>query len=122
MEHHSNIVPWQIVCEQTGATLQVIPMNQRGELELDGLDDLLTEKTKLVSLTHVSNALGTINPIADIIKKAHAKNIPVFIDGAQAAQHISLDMQALDCDFYAFSGHKVYGPTGIGVLYGKNNG
>jgi cysteine desulfurase/selenocysteine lyase len=119
MEHHSNIVPWQIVCEQTGAHLRVIPINQRGELQLDEFAKLLNEKTRLAAITHISNALGSINPIEDIITQAHAYNIPVLIDGAQAAAHMPIDVQALDCDFYAFSGHKLYGPTGIGVLYGK---
>lgn len=119
MEHHSNIVPWQILCEQTGAVLRVIPINQQGELVVDAFDSLLNEKTRLVAITHISNALGTINPIASLIEKAHRYNIPVLIDGAQAAAHSSIDVQALDCDFYAFSGHKMYAPTGIGILYGK---
>lgn len=119
MEHHSNIVPWQMLCDRVGAHLKVIPMNQRGELELEKLEQLMTTKTKLVSITHVSNALGTLNPVAEIIQLAHAHQIPVLIDGAQAAPHIPVDVQTLDCDFYVFSGHKIYGPTGIGVLYGK---
>lgn len=119
MEHHSNIVPWQMLCERTGATLTVIPMNEKGELILEEFDRLLTEKTKIVSLNHISNALGTINPIKYIIDKAHAAGAAVFIDGAQAAPHLRPDMQALDCDFYAFSGHKTCGPTGSGILYGK---
>lgn len=119
MEHHSNIVPWQLVCEDRGAKLKVIPMNKKGELEIDTLDDLISDKTKIIAVTHVSNALGTINPVEEIIEKAHKHNIPVLLDGAQAAVHYKVDVQALDCDFYCFSGHKTYGPTGIGVLYGK---
>lgn len=119
MEHHSNIVPWQTLCKRKQANLKFIPLTEQGELDLRHLDSLLSDRTKLVAITHVSNALGTINPIADIIKQAHAKHIPVLIDGAQAAAHLKIDVQALDCDFYTFSGHKVYGPTGIGVLYGK---
>lgn len=121
MEHHSNIVPWQLLCERTGATLKTIPMNTQGELILDNLDALLSPRTKIVSVGHVSNALGTIHPIKLIIEKAHAKGIPVMIDGAQAAPHLKIDVQELDCDFYAFSGHKMYGPTGIGVLYAKQS-
>jgi cysteine desulfurase/selenocysteine lyase len=119
MEHHSNIVPWQILCEQVGARLQVIPFNHNGELLLDEYARLLNERTKFVSVGHVSNALGTINPIKDIIELAHRRGIPVLIDGAQAVPHLPVNVQELDCDFYAFSGHKVCGPTGIGVLYGK---
>ena len=119
MEHHSNIVPWQMLCEEKGATLRVIPMDDRGVLDLDAYEQLLTWKTKLVAITHVSNALGTINPVRQMIATAHARNIPVLVDGAQATPHLRVDMQALDCDFYVFSGHKVFGPTGIGVLYGK---
>ncbi|MDO9511378.1 MAG: cysteine desulfurase [Bacteroidales bacterium] len=119
MEHHSNIVPWQLAAEKSGATVKVIPMNDLGELVLDNLDSLLTTKTRIVAVAHVSNALGTIHPIEEIIRKAHEKGIPVFIDGAQAIQHFSVDVQQLDCDFYAFSGHKMYAPMGIGVLYGK---
>jgi len=119
MEHHSNIVPWQIVCEQTGAELKVVPISDKGELEMDRFAELLSEKTKLVSVVHVSNALGTVNPVKKIIDAAHAIGVPVLIDGAQAVPHIPVDVQALDADFYAFSGHKIYGPTGIGVLYGK---
>ncbi len=119
MEHHSNIVPWQLLAERKGAKLKVVPINEMGELRMDKLDELLTEKTKLLALTHVSNAIGTINPVKEIIQKAHAKNIPVLLDGAQAIQHGNVDVHDLDCDFYAFSGHKVYGPNGIGVLYGK---
>ena len=119
MEHHSNIVPWQMLCERTGAKLQVIPMNQNGELIIEEFERLLTEKTKLVAVNHISNSLGTINPIEHIIKKAHVVGAAVFIDGAQAAPHLKIDVQALDCDFYAFSGHKACGPTGSGILYGK---
>ena len=119
MEHHSNIVPWQLLAERKNAKLKVIPMDDKGELLLNKLDDLLTPKTRIVSLAHVSNVLGTINPVKEIIAMAHAKDIPVLIDGAQAVQHSNIDVQDLDCDFYAFSGHKVYGPNGIGVLYGK---
>jgi cysteine desulfurase/selenocysteine lyase len=119
MEHHSNIVPWQILCEEKRAHLRVAPINDRGELLLDEFERLLTARTKIVAVTHVSNALGSINPLAAIIEMAHHRNIPVLVDGAQAVPHIPVDVQALDCDFYAFSGHKVYGPTGIGVLYGK---
>ena len=119
MEHHANIVPWQMMCERRGAILKVLPFNDSGVLCLELLDALMTEKTKIIALAHVSNTLGTINPIKEIIEKAHKKNIPVLIDGAQSAPHLKIDVLALDCDFYAFSGHKIYGPTGIGVLYGK---
>jgi len=119
LEHHANIVPWQILCEQTGARLIVIPMTQAGELDLSTLDDLLNERTKILAIGHVSNALGTINPIKSMIAKAKAKGIPVLIDGAQAVPHISVDVQDLDCDFYVFSGHKLFAPTGVGALYGK---
>ncbi|WP_116790880.1 aminotransferase class V-fold PLP-dependent enzyme [Flavobacterium psychrotrophum] len=119
MEHHSNIVPWQMLCERTGAILTVIPMNEKGELIMADFDRLLTEKTKIVAVNHISNALGTINPIKYIIDKAHAAGAAVFIDGAQAAPHLKPDVQALDADFYAFSGHKTCGPTGSGILYGK---
>ncbi len=119
MEHHSNIVPWQLLAKRKGAKLKVIPINEMGELRMDKLEKLLNGKTKLLALTHVSNAIGTINPVKEIIQKAHAKNIPVLLDGAQAIQHGNVDVHDLDCDFYAFSGHKVYGPNGIGVLYGK---
>jgi cysteine desulfurase/selenocysteine lyase len=119
MEHHSNIVPWQILCDERGAKLRVAPINDAGELILDEFANLLGPKTKLVAVTHVSNALGTINPIRRIVEMAHSRNVPVLVDGAQAVPHLKVDVQTLDCDFYAFSGHKVYGPTGIGVLYGK---
>ena len=119
MEHHSNIVPWQMLCDQIGVTLRVIPINQQGELIFEEFLRLFNEKTRLVSIIHVSNALGTINPIRKIIETAHQHQVPVAIDGAQAVGHLPIDVQALDCDFYAFSGHKMYGPTGIGVLYGK---
>lgn len=121
MEHHANIVPWQMLCEQTGAKLIVIPMNLQGELDLSTFDDLLTTKTKIMAIGHVSNALGTINPVKEMIVKAHAKNIPVLVDGAQAVPHMAVDVQDLDCDFYVFSGHKMFAPTGIGVLYGKQD-
>lgn len=119
MEHHSNIVPWQLAAEKSGSKIRVIPMNDSGELILDDLNKLLTSKTKILAVTHVSNALGTINDIREIIRMAHTKDIPVFVDGAQAIQHFGIDVQELDCDFYAFSGHKMYAPMGIGVLYGK---
>ena len=119
MEHHSNIVPWQILCEQTGAVLKVIPINDAGELDMDEYKNLLGERSRIVAITHVSNALGTVNPIAEITALAHGAGAVVIVDGAQAAPHTRLDMAALDCDFYAFSGHKLFGPTGIGVLYGK---
>lgn len=119
MEHHSNIVPWQMLCERKGMKLRVIPINKKGELQTDEYEKLLNEKTRLVSVTHISNVLGTINPVIEIIEKAHSKDIPVLIDGAQAVPHIQVDVQDLDADFYVFSGHKVYAPTGIGVLYGK---
>ena len=119
MEHHSNIVPWQILCEEKGAHLRFAPINERGELLLDEFEKLLTPRTRIVAITHVSNALGTINPVRRMIESAHALDIPVLVDGAQAVPHLAVDVHALGCDFYAFSGHKVYGPTGIGVLYGK---
>lgn len=121
MEHHSNIVPWQLVCEQTGAILKVVPINDNGELEMDAFYDLLNEKTKLVGVVHISNALGTVNPIEKIVKECRLKDIPILIDGAQGAPHLPVDVTALDVDFYVFSGHKLYGPTGIGVLYGKKS-
>ena len=119
MEHHSNIVPWQMLCERKGLVLKVIPIHENGELDLEAVDNLLSEKTKLLSITHVSNTLGTINPVENLIKKAHAVGAKVLIDGAQSIQHFPIDVQALDCDFFAFGGHKVYGPTGVGILYGK---
>ncbi|KAA3649325.1 MAG: cysteine desulfurase [Proteobacteria bacterium] len=119
LEHHSNIVPWQMLCEQTGAVLKVAPVNDAGEVELDGFDALLGERTRLVAITHISNALGTINPVAEMVERAHAVGAVVLVDGAQAVAHQAVDVQALGCDFYAFSGHKLYGPTGIGVLYGR---
>lgn len=119
LEHHSNIVPWQLICEQTGATLRYIPINDAGELILEEYEKLLNEKTRIVAVGHISNALGTINPIKTIIDKAHAVGAKVLVDGAQAVPHTKVDVQELDCDFYAFSGHKLFGPTGIGVLYGK---
>lgn len=119
MEHHSNIVPWQMICEKTGAILKIIPMNDDGELLIDEYKKLINEKTKIVAVVHVSNALGTINPVKEIIEIAHRYDALVLLDGAQAVAHLTVDVQELDCDFYAFSGHKLYGPTGIGVLYGK---
>ena len=119
MEHHSNIVPWQMLCERKGMTLKVIPMNENGELEMETYKSLLNERTKIVSVAHVSNVLGTVNPVKEIIRLAHEKNIPVLVDGAQAVPHIAVNVVDLDADFYVFSGHKIYGPTGIGALYGK---
>lgn len=119
MEHHSNIVPWQILCEEKGAKLSVAPINDAGELEMDQFERLLNPRVKLVAAAHVSNALGTVNPVREIVRLSHARGIPVLLDGAQAAPHLSVDVRDLDCDFYAFSGHKVYGPMGIGALYGK---
>ena len=119
MEHHSNIVPWQVLCEEKGAVLRVSPINDRGEMVFEEFEKLLNSRTKLVSVVHVSNVLGTINPVREIVEAAHRWNIPVLIDGAQAAPHLKIDVQKLDCDFYAFSSHKLYGPTGVGVLYGK---
>ena len=119
MEHHSNVVPWQILCEQRGARLRVVPINEDGELLMDEYERLLGPQTALVSITHISNALGTINPVKDIVAMAHSHGVPVLLDGAQAAPHTPVDVRDLDCDFYAFSGHKLFGPTGIGVLYGK---
>jgi len=119
MEHHSNIVPWQMLCKRKGAGLRVIPFNDRGELLLDEYKKLINSKTKLVAIVHASNSLGTVNPVKEIVAIAHENNIPVLIDGAQAIQHESVNVQDMDCDFYAFSGHKIYGPTGTGILYGK---
>src|SRR6195256_2712566 len=119
MEHHSNIVPWQMLCEEKNAKLRVIPMNDAGELLMDEYDSLLNERTRLVAVTHVSNSLGTINPIKEIIERAHKYGVPVLIDGAQAAPHMPVDVQDLDCDFYALSGHKMFAPTGSGVVYGR---
>jgi len=121
MEHHSNIVPWQIICEEKGAELKVIPINERGELRMDAFSKLLDDKVKIVAVTYVSNTLGTVNPVREIIAQAHARNIPVLLDAAQGIQHIAIDVQELQPDFLAFSSHKVYGPTGIGVLYGKED-
>lgn len=120
MEHHSNIVPWQMLCERTGSRLRVAPIHDNGELMLDEFERLIGRKTKLVAVTHISNVLGTINPIRHIVKIAHAQGARVLVDGAQAVPHLKIDVQGLDCDFYVFSGHKMYGPTGIGVLYGKS--
>ncbi|MBI4213049.1 MAG: cysteine desulfurase [Chloroflexi bacterium] len=119
MEHHSNIVPWQLLCEQTGAKLRVIPITDDGELIVDAYAKLLNSRTRLVSVVHVSNVLGTINPVKRLVEMAHSMHIPVLLDGAQAVPHVPVDVQDLDCDFYAFSGHKLFGPTGIGLLYGK---
>jgi cysteine desulfurase / selenocysteine lyase len=119
MEHHSNIVPWQLLCEERGARLRVAPIDDRGELLLDELEALIGERTRLVSIAHMSNALGTVNPVEEIVRLAHARGVPVLFDGSQAAYHMPVDVQALDCDFYAATGHKLYGPTGIGILYGK---
>ena len=119
MEHHSNIVPWQMLCEETGAVLKVIPINRRGELEMDALADMLSERVKLLGIVQVSNALGTVNPVAEICTLAKKYDIPVLVDGAQATPHKAVDVQAIGCDFYCFSGHKMYGPTGIGVLWGR---
>ena len=119
MEHHSNIVPWQLAAQRKGIVVKVIPITDKGELNLDEFADLFTSKTKIVSITHVSNVLGTINPVNEIVRIAHEHHVPVVIDGAQSTPHFKVDMQAMDCDFFVFSGHKMYGPTGIGVLYGK---
>lgn len=119
MEHHANIVPWQMLCQRKGAVLKVIPFKDNGELDLSKLDELLTDRVKLVGAAYVSNVLGTVNPVDEIIRRAHAVGAKVLVDGAQAIQHIPVDVQALDCDFFVFSGHKIYGPTGVGVLYGK---
>lgn len=121
LEHHSNIVPWQLICQEKGAKLKVIPVNDRGELIMEAYENLISEKTRIVSVNHVSNALGTINPVEQIIKIAHKYGAHVLLDGAQASAHIDLDVQALDCDFYAFSAHKLFGPTGVGILYGKRS-
>lgn len=121
MEHHSNIVPWQMLCERKGCKLKVIPINEKGELRMDAFEQLLSNKTKLVAVTHISNTLGTINPVEEIIRKAHDFGARVLIDGAQSIQHTKVDVQAMDCDFFTFSGHKVFGPTGVGVLYGKTD-
>lgn len=120
MEHHSNIVPWQMLCERVGAHLKVIPMSRAGELDMNVYEEILGSRTRLVAVGHVSNALGTVNPLREIIEKAHRRGIPVLVDGAQAVPHLPVDVQELGCDFYAFSGHKMYGPTGIGVLYGRS--
>jgi len=119
MEHHSNIVPWQMLCERKGMKLRVIPMNELGELNMDAYSELLNKHTRLVSIAHVSNVLGTVNPVAEVIRLAHKQNIPVLVDGAQAVPHIAVNVVEMDADFYVFSGHKIYGPTGIGVLFGK---
>ena len=119
MEHHSNIVPWQMVCGQTGAKLKVVTINDAGDFEFESFEHLLGPRTRLVAVTHLSNALGSIVPVERVIELARARGVPVLLDGAQATAHLAVDVQALDCDFYAFSGHKIYGPTGIGVLYGK---
>src|SRR5215475_11137908 len=119
MEHHSNIVPWQLLCEEKGAKVRVAPINDRGELLLEEFEKLLGPRTKIVAVGHLSNALGTINPVREMVRMAHAQNIPVLVDGAQAAPRMQVDVRELDCDFYALSGHKIYGPTGIGILYGK---
>ncbi len=121
LEHHSNIVPWQMLCEEKGARLRSVPINDDGEVVLEELERLLTPRTRILGMAHVSNALGTINPVAQIVEMAHARGVPVLLDGAQAAPHVAVDVQALGCDFYAFSGHKIYGPSGIGVLYGKTS-
>ena len=121
MEHHSNIVPWQLQAAKKGIAVRVIPMTDEGELRLDEYERLFTDRTKLVSVTHVSNVLGTVNPVDEIIRIAHSHGVPVMVDGAQSAPHFAVDVQAMDCDFFAFSGHKMYGPTGVGVLYGKED-
>ena len=119
MEHHANIVPWQLLCERSGARLRVAPINDQGELLMDEFAQCLNARTKLVAIVHLSNSLGTINPVSEVIQLAHQQEVPVLIDGSQAAYHMPIDVQALDCDFYVFTGHKLYGPTGIGVLYGR---
>lgn len=121
MEHHSNLVPWQILCEQNGALLKIIPFDNRGCLQVDRIKSLISEKTKLIAVTYVSNVLGTVNPVKEITALAHSFNVPVLIDGAQAVQHLPIDVQEMDCDFFVFSGHKIYAETGIGVLYGKES-
>jgi cysteine desulfurase/selenocysteine lyase len=121
MEHHANIVPWQMIAEQTGAVIKVIPMNDDGELRMDDYHELLSDKTRIVAVVHVSNTLGTINPVKEMIEAAHSKHIPVLVDGAQAVPHMKIDVQDLDADFYAFSAHKMCGPTGFGILYGKRD-
>ncbi len=119
MEHHSNIVPWQLLCERVGATLKVVPLNEQNELDLNAIAKLLNKRTRLLAVSHISNVIGVINPINEIIRMAHAQGVPVLIDGAQATSHMPVDVKALDCDFYVFSGHKMYAPMGVGVLYGK---
>lgn len=119
LEHHSNIVPWQMLCEQSGAELRVVPIDDRGQLDLEKMQELFDETVRFISIAHVSNALGTINPVRDIIAAARTRGVPVLLDGAQGVPHMAIDVQALDCDFYAFSGHKMFGPTGVGVLYGR---
>ena len=121
MEHHANIVPWQMICKEKGAVLKVLPMTEQGVLQINKLEDFINSKTKIIAITHISNSLGTINPVKEIIAKAHQHHIPVMIDGAQAVSHLKVDVQELDCDFYCFSGHKMYGPMGIGVMYGKED-
>jgi cysteine desulfurase/selenocysteine lyase len=121
LEHHSNIVPWQMLCEQTGAVLRIVPIDDRGEIDVDQYAALLSPRTRLVAMSHVSNALGTINPVREIIEQAHARGAVVLIDGAQAVPHLAVDVRALDCDFYVFSSHKMFGPTGVGVLYGRRS-
>src|SRR4029453_1075569 len=119
MEHHSNLVPWQLVCEQTGARLRAVPITARGELDLEAAERLLGDRTKLLAIGHVSNALGTVNPVRALAARAHGRGALVLVDGAQSAAHLRIDVADLGCDFFAFSGHKVYGPTGVGVLYGR---
>jgi cysteine desulfurase/selenocysteine lyase len=121
MEHHSNIVPWQLLCEQTGARLRAVPITATGELDLQAFDRLLGERTRLVAVVHLSNALGTINPVRELVARAHARGVPVLVDGAQSAPHLGVDVQSLGCDFFACSGHKMFGPTGVGVLYGRES-
>ena len=119
MEHHANIVPWQIACERTGSVLKVIPVLDDGSLDMEAYGSLLSEKTKIVSIVHISNSLGTINPLSELIEIAHAQGVPVLVDAAQSLPHAPVDVSALDCDFFVFSGHKLFAPTGVGVLYGK---